>query len=167
MSWIHVELILRSSIWKLCFWQFWSSNLVVEEEDPTKFFPSAMVFAASPFLALTNLWGKMVVMQSLGSHWCSSILHWNLWLWRSYLHDSKFKSIITMNCLLEFMGCQDSRSLLVGAFQTYLPTCTRDLCSLVLMLSVCALNFFLVLFAVPNQSPGTFDVGGLSEGDGR
>jgi hypothetical protein len=31
---------------------------LIEGEDPTKFFPSAMVFAASPFLALTNLWGQ-------------------------------------------------------------------------------------------------------------
>jgi hypothetical protein len=49
MSWIHVVLILLSSIGKLCFDNSSLKIWLIEEEDSTKFFPLAMVFVASPY----------------------------------------------------------------------------------------------------------------------
>ncbi len=68
MSWIHVELILPSSIWKLSFWQFWSPNLVDRRGGSNKAFPLSNGFCCFSISCFDK---------SVGTKWwwCSHLDH--------------------------------------------------------------------------------------------
>ncbi len=68
MSWIHMELILPSSIWKLCFWQFWSPNLVDRRGGSNKVFPLSNGFCCFSISCFDK---------SVGTKWwwCSHLDH--------------------------------------------------------------------------------------------
>lgn len=78
------------------------------------------IFPLSVYNMITTWTNMSYVLQSLGSYWSPSILHWSLWLQWTNLHDGNFFFIfITFNLMGLTMVQFDQTSYMYSSYKNH------------------------------------------------